>query len=92
VNSELVRIWKEAVVVKVKVLSRHSLEGVRKTTEILSQDSRFPGRDLNPEPPEYETGAMTTRLRSSLSLQKQTSTDNVQNDYHVSRHKLVINI
>jgi hypothetical protein len=27
-------------------------EGLRKITKNLSQDSRSPGRDLNPEPPE----------------------------------------
>jgi hypothetical protein len=35
------------------------LEGLRKTTKIPSQDSRFPGRDLNPGPPEYEAGVLT---------------------------------
>jgi hypothetical protein len=30
------------------------LEDLRKTTEYLNQNSRFPGQDLNPEPPEYE--------------------------------------
>jgi hypothetical protein len=28
------------------------LEGMRKATNNLSQNSRSPGRDLNPEPPE----------------------------------------
>jgi hypothetical protein len=31
-----------------------SLEGLRKTTKNLGQDSRFPSRDLKPGPPEYE--------------------------------------
>jgi hypothetical protein len=39
------------------------LEGLRKITKSLSQDSRSPGRNLNPEPPEYGTGALTTRPR-----------------------------
>jgi hypothetical protein len=30
-------------------------EGLSKTTKNLTQDSRSPARDLNPEPPEYET-------------------------------------
>jgi hypothetical protein len=37
--------------------SRHytsHLEGLRKTTKNLSQDSRSPDRDLNPRPPEYD--------------------------------------
>jgi hypothetical protein len=37
------------------------LEGRRKTTKTLSQDSWSPGRDLNPGPPEYEAGMLTTR-------------------------------
>jgi hypothetical protein len=36
------------------------LEGLRETTRNLSQHSRFPGRDLNPERPEYEGGTLTT--------------------------------
>jgi hypothetical protein len=44
------------------------LEGLRKTTEILTHDSRSPGRDLNPEPPEYEAGLLTTRPRRSVPL------------------------
>jgi hypothetical protein len=39
------------------------LEGPRKTVQNLSQDSWSPGRDLNPRPPEYEAGVLTTRLR-----------------------------
>jgi hypothetical protein len=35
------------------------MEGMRKTTKNLSQDSRFRGRDLNPGPQEYEAGALT---------------------------------
>jgi hypothetical protein len=38
------------------------LEGLKKTTEVLYQDSLSPGRDFNPGPPEYE-GVLTTRPR-----------------------------
>jgi hypothetical protein len=41
------------------------VEGLRKTTTNLSQDSRSPGRDLNPGPPEYE-GVLTTRPGRSV--------------------------
>jgi hypothetical protein len=41
------------------------LEGTRKTTKSLSQDSQSPGPDLNPGPTEYE-GVLTTRLRRSV--------------------------
>jgi hypothetical protein len=37
---------------------------VRKATKYLSQNSQSPGRDLNRDPPEYEVGVVTTRLRS----------------------------
>jgi hypothetical protein len=31
--------------------------------KIFSKDSRSPGRDFNPRPPEYEAGVLTTRPR-----------------------------
>jgi hypothetical protein len=34
----------------------------------LSQNSRSPGRYLNPGPPEYEAGVLPTRLRRSVVL------------------------
>jgi hypothetical protein len=37
------------------------LEGLLKTTKNHGQDSRSPGRDLNPGPLEYEAGVLTTR-------------------------------
>jgi hypothetical protein len=37
------------------------LEGLRQITKNLGQDSRPSGRDLNPGPPEYEAGMLTTR-------------------------------
>jgi hypothetical protein len=37
------------------------LEGLRKTTEILSQDSLSRGRDLNLGPPEYEVRVSTSQ-------------------------------
>jgi hypothetical protein len=41
------------------------LEGLSKTTLNLSQGSRSPMRDLNPGPPEYEAGVLTTGPRRS---------------------------
>jgi hypothetical protein len=49
------------------VLSRHSPGGTEKTTKNLSQDSWSLGRDLNPGPPEYGAGVLTTRPRRSVS-------------------------
>jgi hypothetical protein len=43
-----------------------ALEGLRKATKSLIQDSRSPGRDLKPGPPEYEAGVVTTRLGPSV--------------------------
>jgi hypothetical protein len=42
------------------------MEGVRKTTNILSPDSLSLSRDLNPWSPEYKAGVLTTRPRRSL--------------------------
>jgi hypothetical protein len=38
------------------------LEGLRKTTESLSLDNRSLHQELNPGPPKYEAGVLTTRL------------------------------
>jgi hypothetical protein len=46
------------------------LKGLRKNTKNLIQDSWSPGRDLNPGPPEYETGVLTTQPRRSVTLSK----------------------
>jgi hypothetical protein len=35
--------------------------GTEENNENLNQDSRFPGRDLNPGPPEYEAAVLTIR-------------------------------
>jgi hypothetical protein len=43
------------------------LEGLRKTTKNFSQDTRSPGRDLNPGPPEFEAGVLTTQARRSVA-------------------------
>jgi hypothetical protein len=42
-------------------------EGPKKTMRNLGQDNGFPGRDLNPGPPEYEAGVLTTRPRCSVN-------------------------
>jgi hypothetical protein len=39
------------------------LEGMRKTTKNLSQDSRSLDRDLNQGPPEYEVCVLSTQVR-----------------------------
>jgi hypothetical protein len=58
-----------------RLYPRICLEGLRKTTKNLSQDSRYPGRDLKPGPPEYEAGALTTRPRRSVNMKYGTVTD-----------------
>jgi hypothetical protein len=53
------------------------LEGLRKTTEHLSQDSRSPRRDLKPGHPEYEARVLTSGPRRSvLEIQTQNNTFN----------------
>jgi hypothetical protein len=44
------------------------LEGLRKTTKHLSQDSQSPSRDLIAGPPAFEVGVLTTRPRRSVSV------------------------
>jgi hypothetical protein len=34
----------------------------------VSQDSQFPGQNLNPGPPEYDAGELTTRPRRSVEI------------------------
>jgi hypothetical protein len=42
------------------------VEGLRKTTKNLSEDSLSPDRNLNQRPSEYETGVLTTRPQCSV--------------------------
>jgi hypothetical protein len=46
------------------------VDGPRKNTKNLRQDSRFPSRDLNPGPPEYEARVLNTRPRLSATQKK----------------------
>lgn len=52
--AELGRIWKKAVVTKVKVLCRQVSGVLRKIKKTLSQDSRSVDRGLNSTPLECE--------------------------------------
>jgi hypothetical protein len=56
--NELERIWKEAAVVYSRYYPGTCFVGLRKITNNLSQDSRSPGRDLNPGPTKYEAGVL----------------------------------
>lgn len=61
-NNESESMWKEEVVAKFKVLSRHlptEIEGKPQKP----QGFQFPGRDLNLGPTEYEAEVLTTRAR-----------------------------
>jgi hypothetical protein len=62
--------WKECERKRLLPNLRHYpciwLEGLRKTTKILSQDIRSSLRDLNQGPPEYEAGVLTTQPRRSV--------------------------
>jgi hypothetical protein len=52
------RLW-----INFKVLLRHLPGGTTKTTTNVSQVSRSPDRDLNPEPTKYEARVLTTQPR-----------------------------
>jgi hypothetical protein len=58
-SDELEMIWKEAVVSLLRYYRRILLERLRKTTKNLCQDSRCPGRNLNPTPPEYDSRVLS---------------------------------
>jgi hypothetical protein len=53
---------KNAAVALFDVLSRVLLDGQRRTTTNLSEDSRCPGHNMNPRLSEYETGVITIPL------------------------------
>jgi hypothetical protein len=44
------------------------LEGLRKTTKVLSQDSQSPGQDFNMGPRKYEAGVLITQSRRSVFI------------------------
>jgi hypothetical protein len=48
------KFWKKRQWSNLKYYPGIYLEGLRKMTEILSQQSRSSGRDLNSGPPEYD--------------------------------------
>jgi hypothetical protein len=50
------------------------LEELSKTTKRLCQDNRFPIRDVNPKPPEYEAGLLTTRPRRKYVRRRMVAT------------------
>jgi hypothetical protein len=51
-----------------EVVSRYSPVYTEENQESLSQDSRSPSRDLNPEPREYAAGVLTTNPRRSVLI------------------------
>lgn len=55
-NKELERTSKEADMANYKILSHHLLGG----WGIHNQGNQCPGKDLNPQPPDYEAGMVTT--------------------------------
>jgi hypothetical protein len=54
------------------------LEDLRKSTKNLSQDSRYPGWDLNPGPPEYDAGVLncSTPCHIEVSWNQRTPLQN----------------
>jgi hypothetical protein len=72
-NDESERMYKEAIVPNFRYYRGICLEVVRKSTKNFSHDGRSSGRDLNPVPPEYEAGVLTTRLQFSISRHSRPS-------------------
>jgi hypothetical protein len=66
VNDELERIWKEVVVPNLRYYPNICLEGLRKTTQNLSQDSWSLSQDFNLVPPKYKAGVLTIWPRCSV--------------------------
>jgi hypothetical protein len=64
-NDELER-WKEQSGYILRYYPSIHVEGLRKSTKDLSHDRRSSGRNLNPGPPEYETGVLTSRTVLSV--------------------------
>jgi hypothetical protein len=54
-------MWKEAVVLIFKYYPSIFLKGLKRTMEILSQDSWYQGEDINPGSLEDEVGMLITR-------------------------------
>jgi hypothetical protein len=46
------------------------MPGVTEKNHVIRQDSRSTGRNLNPGPPEYEAGVLTTRPRRSMPVKQ----------------------
>jgi hypothetical protein len=59
-NDELKTMWKEAVRSHLRYYPSIFREGLNKTTKNIIQDSRYLGQGLDPGPPEYEAGVLTT--------------------------------
>jgi hypothetical protein len=57
-NGELERIWKERVVVSSGHYLSVCLEGLRRTTKVLSRDSRSPECEWKKASPEYKSTAL----------------------------------
>jgi hypothetical protein len=60
------RIGRKLTWPNTKELTRHSTDRTEENHE-KPQGSRSLGRNLNPGPPEYEAGVLTTRPRRSVS-------------------------
>jgi hypothetical protein len=68
-TSEWCWIGKDLVGNSRGLMLMYYLWGAEEDCENLNQVSRSPGPILNPRPPEYKAGVLTTRPRSSVSAQ-----------------------
>jgi hypothetical protein len=67
-NNESENIWNKSAVAYLEVLSRNLPGETDETHENLIQSSRFSGRDLKAESPDYEAGELTTRTMPRHSM------------------------
>jgi hypothetical protein len=61
-NNDFEALWKKGGVVSFNALCWNFLEGTGKTTKLLNQDSRYPGRSSNRVPPEYKSEAFSVLI------------------------------
>jgi hypothetical protein len=92
-NDDLERIWKEAVGTQFVALSRYLLWRDWEKPRKACQDSRTPGRDLSPGPPEYEAGVPIIQpLHSVMYLGTVTTFLNIKMPFVVYPMMLQIDI
>jgi hypothetical protein len=66
-----------------KTLTQYSPDRTAENHENLSQDTRFPGRDLNQRPPQYKAGVLTTLPRLPVRIMVTTTNKTEQKEEQI---------